>query len=263
MTLGLCAQRDVAEALALQLALPLVDADRLSRVPDPRGARVGALPARGARAAGARGRDRGRARDGRSHRRLHDRRVRDGHRPRGAADGRDPDRARGGARAPVRHRQVGAEPADRRRRDARRRARVRRRRPAAEGPRVRGAGHPARVAAHHQRARHARVRHPRRAVREPADRALPHRRRAARGRVAAAAPVGRGDLAHQDHGEPRHRRAPPAAGRPHPAARPGQGDRPARLHRADDARRIGRDADPRQGRRRARLRPSSASRTTR
>ena len=39
---------------------------------------------------------------------------------------------------------------------------------------------------HHQRARHARVRHPRRAVREPADRALPHRRRAARGRVAAA-----------------------------------------------------------------------------
>ena len=37
--------------------------------------------------------------------------------------------------------------------------------------------------------------------------------------------------------QPRHRRAPAAAGRPHPAARAGQGDRPARLDRADDARR--------------------------
>ena len=31
-----------------------------------------------------------------------------------------------------------------------------------------------------------------------------------------------GELAAEDHGEPRHRRAPAAAGRPHPAARPGQ-----------------------------------------
>ena len=60
----------------------------------------------------------------------------------------------------------------------------------------------------------------------------------------------------QDHGEPRHRRAPAAAGRAHPAARAGQGDRPARLHGADDARRVGRDADPRQGRRRARFPPA-------
>ena len=84
-------------------------------------------------------------------------------------------------------------------------------------------------------------------------RALPRRRRAARRRVAAQAPRRRRDLAHQDHGQPRHRRAPPAAGRPHPPARAGQGDRPARVDRADDARRVGGDADPRQGRRRARL----------
>ena len=49
------------------------------------------------------------------------------------------------------------------------------------------------------------------------------------------------------------------AGRAHQAAHPGQGDRPARLHRPHDARRERRDADPRQGRgaprfRRARLR---------
>ena len=74
------------------------------------------------------------------------------------------------------------------------------------------------------------------------------------------APRRRGDLADQDHGEPRHRRAPAAAGRPHPAARAGQGDRPARVDGADDARRIGRDADPRQGRRRARLREAGLRR---
>ena len=98
------------------------------------------------------------------------------------------------------------------------------------------------------------LRHPHRALREPPHRALPHRRRPERGGIAAAAPFGRRDLARQDHGEPRHRRAPPAAGRAHQAAHPGQGDRPARLHRADDARRERRDADPRQGRRAARLR---------
>ena len=58
----------------------------------------------------------------------------------------------------------------------------------------------------------------------------------------------------EDHGLARHRRAAPAAGRAHQAAHPGQGDRPARLHRAHDARRERRDADPRQGRRAARLR---------
>ena len=153
----------------------------------------------------------------------------------------------------VRHRQVGAEPGDRRRRDARRRPRVRRRRAAAEGPGLGSAGDPAREPRHHQRARHARLRHPRRAVRESPRGALPRRRRAARRRVAAQAPRRRRDLAHQDHGQPRHRRAPPAAGRPHPPARAGQGDRPARVDGADDARRVGGDADPRQGRGGARL----------
>jgi general secretion pathway protein E len=43
----------------------------------------------------------------------------------------------------------------------------------------------------------------------------------------------RGDLARQDHGQAQHRRAPPAAGRPHHAARAGQGTRPARQHGAD------------------------------
>ena len=40
-----------------------------------------------------------------------------------------------------------------------------------------------------------------------------------------------GDLAREDHGLARHRRAAPAAGRAHQAAHPGQGDRPARLDR--------------------------------
>ena len=161
-------------------------------------------------------------------------------------------------------RQVGAGPDRRRRRDARRRARLRRRRPAAEGPRVRGAGDPAGhrciiTNALDTRASDIHI--------EPFENRLivryRDRRRAARGRVAAAAPVRGGDLAHQDHGQPRHRRAPAAAGRPHPAARAGQGDRPARVDGADDARRVGGDADPRQGRRRARFRSGSASRTTR
>ena len=103
-----------------------------------------------------------------------------------------------------------------------------RRRPATAGSRLRGAGHPAGEPDHTSARRDARVRHPHRAVREPPERALPHRRRAARGREPAGQSRRRGDLAHQDHGEPRHRRAPPAAGRPHQAARAGQGDRPAR-----------------------------------
>ncbi len=98
------------------------------------------------------------------------------------------------------------------------------------------------------------LRHPHRALREPAHRALPHRRRPERGGIAAAPPFRRRHLAREDHGEPGHRRAPAAAGRAHQAAHPGQGDRPARLHRADDARRKRGDAHPRQGRRAARLR---------
>ncbi len=65
--------------------------------------------------------------------------------------------------------------AARRRRAAGRRCRT------AEGPRQRGAGHPPGQPDHRPRRRDARLRHPHRAVRGPAARALPLRRRAARG----------------------------------------------------------------------------------
>ena len=78
----------------------------------------------------ARGRARAGARDGRSDRRIHDRRVPDGDRTRGEAAGRDTVGARRGAGATLRRRSHGGRP-DLRRRRAARRARVRRRRPAA------------------------------------------------------------------------------------------------------------------------------------
>ena len=161
------------------------------------------------------------------------------------------DRRRAGA--PLRRGQVVDGPDRRQHPVARRGAGLGRRR-APEGPRLRGARHPPREPDPHQGVGVSCLRHPHRALREPAHRALPHRRRAARGRVAAAPAVGRDHLAREDHGLARHRRAPPAAGRAHQAAHPGQGDRPARLHRADDARRERGDAHPRQGRRAARLR---------
>ena len=136
-----------------------------------------------------------------------------------------------------------------RRRRRRRRGRVRRRRRGGRQPpprpRERGAGHPAREHAHQPRRRAARVGHPHRAVRERAQGPLPHRRRAPRRRDAAAPPPGRDRLAHQDHGEARHRRAPPAAGRPHQAPHDGQGDRPPRLDAADALRRERRAPHPR------------------
>ena len=136
-----------------------------------------------------------------------------------------------------------------RQRRRRRRARVPRRRrggrrPPAR-PRQRGAGHPARQRADQPRRRAARVGHPHRAVRERAQGPLPHRRRAARRRDAAAPPAGGHRVAHQDHGEAQHRRAPPAAGRPHQAPHDGQGDRPPRLDAADAVRRERRAAYPR------------------
>ncbi len=121
---------------------------------------------------------------------------------------------------------------DRREPDRRTRPQRRRHRASARS-RLRSAGHPARQPRHPARRRTARVRYPHRAVREPAEGALSHRRRAARSRIAAGGIDRRGDFAHQDHGEAQHRRAPPAAGRPHHVARAGQGARPARLDRAD------------------------------
>ena len=155
------------------------------------------------------------------------------------ADGRHAHRARGRARAALRRRQVGAGPDHRRRRDARRRAWPST--PTSQQLKdlaVRGAGHPPGEPAHHQRARDARLRHPHRAVREPAASCATastacctrssRRRSACRPRSISRIKI---------MADARHRRAPPAAGRPHPAARAGQGDRPARLDRADHARR--------------------------
>ena len=110
-----------------------------------------------------------------------------------------------------------------------------RRHPAAEGPRVRSAGHPPGEPDHHQRASSSARRTSTSSrsrtgsiVRYRIDGVL-HEVESPPKRI-----VGAGDLAHQDHGQPRHRRAPPAAGRTHPAAAAGQGDRPARLDGADD-----------------------------
>jgi general secretion pathway protein E len=73
------------------------------------------------------------------------------------------------------------------------------------------------------------LRHPHRAVREPPGRALPRRRRAARGAAAAEGRGAAGGQPHQGHGQARHRREAPAAGRPHrPAHRRASGRR-ARL----------------------------------
>ena len=92
--------------------------------------------------------------------------------------------------------------------------------PPARGParqRRAGAGHPHDQRAAAAGAARARVRPALRAVRGALGRALPHRRRAARrDRAAARAARGAG-VAPQDHGEPRHRREAPAAGRPHRA----------------------------------------------
>ena len=90
------------------------------------------------------------------------------------------------------------------------------RRRAREGGRGR-AGRQARQPDPDRRDQEERVGHPRRAVREGLPRPLPHRRRALRGDAPAAQAAQPAHLAHQDHGRPRHRRAPPAAGRTHQA----------------------------------------------
>ena len=67
-------------------------------------------------------------------------------------------------------------------------------------------------------------------------------------------------LAHQGHGEPRHRRAPPAAGRPHRAERRQPADRPARQRAADDVRRERRHARARPHQRQPRPRQARHAR---
>ncbi len=129
--------------------------------------------------------------------------------------------------------------AHRRPRRRRRRVRQRRRgrrepRRAHEGQRGRPRGAPLQRDPP-QRHQGARERHPHRALREDDAGALPRRRRAPRGAQAAAEDEERDLVAHQDHVEPRHRRATTAAGRAHQAqARRRQGDGLPRLGAPDD-----------------------------
>ena len=110
---------------------------------------------------------------------------------------------------------------------------------AAGHPRSRGRGahHPARQPDLVAGGARPRQRHPHRAVRAGAQGALPHRRRAARGAVAAQGAAAAHHLAAQGHGRPEHRRDAAAAGRQdrHPGAQPR--DRHSRLGGADGLRR--------------------------
>ena len=104
------------------------------------------------------------------------------------------------------------------------------------------------------------VGHPLRAVRGRVQDALPHRRRALRDDAAAAPHRAGHQQPHQGHGEPRHRRAPPAAGRPHRAERQQPADRPARQRAADDVRRERRHARARPRQRQPRPRQARHAR---
>ncbi len=103
----------------------------------------------------------------------------------------------------------------------------------------------------HQRAADAsgegqRVRHSHRAVREPHDGAVPHRRRAARGAAIETRRRVARRVARQGHVEARHRREAPAAGRPHLVAHRRACRRRARLDDPLGARRARRAAFARQ-----------------
>ena len=120
----------------------------------------------------------------------------------------------------------------RRRRDARG-DRADRRRVAREAGR-RGAGHPAREPDADVGDPEGRERHPHRAVREGIPRPVPHRRHPLQRHGAADEVPRRDHVAHQDHGEARHRGEAAAAGRPHQdplrrRRRRHQGDRLPRL----------------------------------
>ena len=104
------------------------------------------------------------------------------------------------------------------------RRRRRRRGPrGARGDQRRGAREAGRGSAGHQAGQRradvgdseGRQRHPHRAVREGTPRPLPHRRHPLQHHGAADEVPRRDHLAHQDHGEARHRREAAAAGRPH------------------------------------------------
>ena len=93
----------------------------------------------------------------------------------------------------------------------------------ARPPGRRGAGHQARERDPDVGHLQGRERHPHRAVRKGIPGPLPHRRHPLQRDDADAEDARRHHVARQDHGEARHRREAPAAGRPHqdPLQRPG------------------------------------------
>ncbi len=95
----------------------------------------------------------------------------------------------------------------------------------------------ARLGDHGRRDLQARERHPHRAVREGGPRPVPHRRRALRHHVAAAALPRRARLAHQDPRLARHLGAPAAARRQH--SHPARGGQGSELPRSPCCRRLG------------------------
>ena len=183
---------------------------------------------------GPRPRRHARGGDGRSAQCAGDRRPAHGH------PARHPPRAR-----PARGHRLGAP------RDARGgrgrggpgRGGARRRRRPRPGPRQRGrpgAGGALRELGHHPSGGGGRLRHPFRAPGPPDDRALPRRRRSAPGDRRPEPHLGGRGQPDQDHGRPRHRRAPDAPGRPHRPHHRRALDRPARRLPAHRARREGR-----------------------
>ena len=182
--LGLVSEREVAEALAQLLDLPLASEADYPGSAAARRSGQRQFPERGAHRAARRHRRGPGGGDGGSARPLHDRRDAAVRRQAGAALGRRAGRHRGRARAPARAQparparriqqvddqgELGAEDDVQRLRDL-----------ASEAPVVRIVN---RLISTGGRA--ARLGHPHRAVRAGPARALPHRRRAARGRGAA------------------------------------------------------------------------------
>ena len=103
-------------------------------------------------------------------------------------------------------------------------------------------GHQADERAARRLAEAGRLGHPHRALREGVPRPLPHRRHPLQRDGAAHEAARPAHLARQDHGQARHRREAPAAGRPHQDQDEGRGPKPRpRLPRLVPAHAVGRE----------------------
>ena len=108
-------------------------------------------------------------------------------------------------------------------------------------------GRQARPLGDRRRGRARRLGHPLRSQRRRDAGSAAHRRRRPGLDHGPAATRAGARVEDQDHGRARHRRAPPAPGRPHRPDHRRALRRPARRDPSGDARRVGRDANPRQG----------------